>query len=131
MWLYSIDSIFPLRNLLTLSMLITASIQLSEYYKEGSLPTLENFLKMRQLDDSEAIAAFEFMADKFLHHVAGKKTWKKQRARLPVSAGMSISDRAFLYLVLVNYWDNWEDQVNGKDTMISDRQSTLRDALPM
>ena len=41
---------------------------------------------------------------------------EKQRARLPVSAATSISDKAFLYLVLVNYWDNWEDQVNGKDT---------------
>ena len=74
MWSYSVDCIFPLSHLLTLSMIIAASIQLSEYYKDGSLPTLENFLKMRQLDDSEAIATFEFMADKLLHHVAGKKT---------------------------------------------------------
>ena len=96
-----------------MSVLVVLLLMITEHYKEKTLPELEDFLKMRTIKDSSACRAFYFMADNFLKHVAGKKKWKKKKALSTVTNEMTVSDEAFVYLVLCNYWENWEDFSEG------------------
>lgn len=69
------------------------------------LMRLEEYLEMR--NDSNAFVSF---CDNFLPAVVGKAVWKNNVTSKLVSEMATPSDEAFVYLLLENNWNKWEEE---------------------
>ena len=78
-----------------------------------SIPTLDEILELRQPPtwnptDNRQLAnnkAFVFMVDFIFGSVIGKRQWKRNKLIMPVSKQLTVSDEAFVLLVLENNWE--------------------------
>lgn len=71
------------------------------------LPTLEDILKLRQAPQRNNNTAFTFMVEHLAGTVIGQRKWKTTRCYAPLNKHMSVSDEAFMLLVLENQYDLW------------------------
>ena len=90
-------------------------IEALKIYNENnqSIPTLDEILELRQPPtwnptDNRQLTnnkAFVFMVD-FIHgSLIGKRQWKRNKLIMPVSKQLTVSDEAFVLLVLENNWE--------------------------
>jgi hypothetical protein len=73
------------------------------------LPTLETILKLRQSPRNNNNAPFTFIVEHLAGAVIGQRKWKTSRCYSPLSLSMSVSDEAFMLLVLENQYEMWID----------------------
>ena len=74
------------------------------------LPTMEDILKMRQTPRSKyANTTFNFVVEYLAGPVLGQRKWKTERCYKPLSEVMTVSDEAFMLLLLENQYDMWKD----------------------
>jgi hypothetical protein len=74
------------------------------------LPTLEDILKLRQAPRSNNNnITFTFIVEHLAGVVIGKRKWKIARCYNPLSTSMSVSDEAFMLLLLENQYNMWKD----------------------
>jgi hypothetical protein len=71
------------------------------------LPTLEEIIKLRQAPRSNNNTAFTFVVEHLAGAVIGQRKWKTTRCYAPLSKHMSVSDEAFMLLVLENQYELW------------------------
>lgn len=72
------------------------------------LPTLDEIIKLQQAPRSNNNTAFTFVVEHLAGAVIGQRKWKITRCYAPLSKHMSISDEAFmLLLVLENQYELW------------------------
>ena len=93
---------------------VIVDIEALKLYNENnqSIPTLDEILKLRQpptwnpTDDRQLTnnKAFVFMVDFIYGSLIGKRQWKRNKLIMPVSKQLTISDEAFVLLVLENNW---------------------------
>jgi len=69
---------------------------------EKSLPTLEDIMLKR---DKEEI--FLVFANSFSSQVVGVVSWRKNCVKMAISGMVTISDEAFVLLLLENNWESW------------------------
>jgi len=73
------------------------------------LPTLEEILKLRQSPRNNNNTPFTFIVEHLAGAVIGQRKWKTGRCYSPLSISMSVSDEAFMLLILENQYDMWKD----------------------
>jgi hypothetical protein len=71
------------------------------------LPTLKDIIKMQQSPRSSNNTAFTFIVEHLVGAIVGIRKWKTTRCYAPVSKHVSISNEAFMLLVLENQYDLW------------------------
>jgi hypothetical protein len=71
------------------------------------LPTLEEILKLRRVPNLHNNTAFTFLVEHLAGAVIGQRKWKTTRCYAPVAKHMSVSDEAFMLLVLENQYEMW------------------------
>ena len=71
------------------------------------LPTLEEILKLRQAPRLNNNTTFTFIVEHLAGAVIGQRKWKTTRCCAPLTKHMSISDEAFMLLVLENHYELW------------------------
>ena len=71
------------------------------------LPTLEEILKLRQAPRLNNNTTFTFIVEHLAGAVIGQRKWKTTRCYAPLTKHMSISDEAFMLLVLENQYELW------------------------
>jgi hypothetical protein len=71
------------------------------------LPTLEEILKLRQAPRLNNNTTFTFIVEHLAGAVIGQRKWKTTRCYAPLTEHMSISDEAFMLLVLENHYELW------------------------
>lgn len=78
----------------------------TELKKKDRLPAfLNDILQMRGNQD-----VFVIFCEYFLSKVVGITAWKTECCTKTVSEMASVSDEAFTYLLLENYWDEWANK---------------------
>jgi len=73
------------------------------------LPTLEDILKLRKSPHNSNNTTFTFIVEHLAGAVVGQRKWKTARCYVPLSASMSVSDEAFMLLLLENQYDMWKE----------------------
>ena len=73
------------------------------------LPTLEEILKLRQVPRLNNNTTFTFIVEHLAGAVIGQRKWKTTRCYAPLSKHMSVSDEAFMLLVLENQYEMWRE----------------------
>jgi len=73
------------------------------------LPTLEEILKLRQSPHNNNNTAFTFVVEHLAGTVIGQRKWKTARCYTALSRQMTISDEAFMLLLLENQYDMWKE----------------------
>jgi hypothetical protein len=73
------------------------------------LPTLAEMLKLQQSPRSSNNTSFTFIVEHLAGAVIGQRKWKTGRCYAPLSAYMSMSDEAFMLLVLENQYNMWRE----------------------
>jgi len=68
--------------------------------EEKCLPTLESILEMDTNKD-----CFFLFCENFLSRIVGMTIWKDSCTKQKVSEMATVSDEAFTYLLIENYWD--------------------------
>jgi len=68
--------------------------------EEKHLPTIESIWEMHKNKDS-----FFLFCEYFLSKIVGITVWKNAYTKQKVSEMATISDKAFTYLLIENYWD--------------------------
>jgi hypothetical protein len=71
------------------------------------LPTLQEILKIRQAPRSNNNTTFTFIVEHLAGAVIGQRKWKTTRCYAPLTKHMSVSDEAFMLLVLENQYELW------------------------
>ena len=71
------------------------------------LPTLEEILKLRQAPRLNNNTTFTFIVEHLAGAVIGQRKWKTTRCYAPLTKHMSVSDEAFMLLVLENHYELW------------------------
>ena len=71
------------------------------------LPTLQEILKLRQAPRLNNNMTFTFIMEHLAGAVIGQRKWKITRCYAPLTEHMSISDEAFMLLVLENQYELW------------------------
>jgi hypothetical protein len=71
------------------------------------LPTLEEILKLRQSPRNSNNKAFTFLVENLAGAVIGQRKWKTTRCYAPLNKHMTVSDEAFMLLVLENQYKLW------------------------
>ena len=72
------------------------------------LPTLEEILKLRQSPKHTSYnTAFTFIVEHLAGAVIGQRKWKTTRCYAPLAKHMTVSDEAFMLLVLENQYELW------------------------
>mgnify|MGYP003396388388 CR=1 FL=1 len=71
------------------------------------LPTLQEILKLRQSPRNSNNKAFTFLIENLAGAVIGQRKWKTTRCYAPLTKHMSVSDEAFMLLVLENQYELW------------------------
>ena len=71
------------------------------------LPTLEEILKLRQAPRLNNNTTFTFIVEHLAGAVIGQRKWKTTRCYAPLTKHMSVSDEAFMLLVLENQYELW------------------------
>ena len=71
------------------------------------LPTLQEILKLRQAPRLNNNTTFTFIVEHLAGAVIGQRKWKTTRCYAPLTKHMSISDEAFMLLVLENQYELW------------------------
>ena len=79
------------------------------------LPTLQEILKIRQAPRSNNNTTFTFIVEHLAGAVIGQRKWKTTRCYAPLTKHMSISDEAFMLLVLENQYELW---INSETTKV-------------
>jgi len=75
---------------------------ISALLETNKLPTLEQILQKRKNEQ-----CFFVFCDQFLSRIVGITTWKEGCTKTKVSELASVTDEAFAYLLIENYWDHW------------------------
>ena len=70
--------------------------------EEKCLPTLESILEKHTNKD-----CFFLFCEYFLSRIVGMTIWKDSCTKQKVSEMVTVSDEAFTYLLIENYWDEW------------------------
>jgi hypothetical protein len=75
------------------------------------LPSLSEILKLRQTPtrNGNNNRAFTFIVEHLAGAVIGQRRWKLTRCYKPLSECMTVSDEAFMLLVLENNYELWQD----------------------
>jgi hypothetical protein len=73
------------------------------------LPMLDEILKLRQLPRNSNNRAFTFIVEHLAGAVIGQRKWKTGRCYTTLSKSMSVSDEAFMLLLLENQYEMWKD----------------------
>ena len=73
------------------------------------LPSMADILKLRQAPRASNNTAFTFIVEHLAGAVIGQRKWKTARCYVPLSNAMSVSDEAFMLLVLENQYELWMD----------------------
>jgi hypothetical protein len=73
------------------------------------LPSMADILKLRQAPCASNNTAFTFIVEHLAGAVIGQQKWKTARCYVPLSNAMSVSDEAFMLLVLENQYELWMD----------------------
>ena len=73
------------------------------------LPTLKDILKLHQSPCNNNNRPFTFIVEHLAGAVIGQQKWKPSRCYSPLSRSMSISDEAFMLLILKNQYNMWKD----------------------
>ena len=71
------------------------------------LPTLQEILKIWQAPRSNNNTTFTFIVEHLAGAVIGQRKWKTTRCYAPLTKHMSVSDEAFMLLVLKNQYELW------------------------
>jgi hypothetical protein len=71
------------------------------------LPTLGEILKLRQAPRLNNNTTFTFIVEHLAGAIIGQRKWKTTRCYAPLTKHMSISDEAFMLLVLENQYELW------------------------
>jgi len=74
----------------------------SALLETNKLPTLEQILQKRENEE-----CFFVFCDHFLSRIVGITAWKEGCTKTKVSELASVTDEAFAYLLIENYWDHW------------------------
>ena len=72
------------------------------FNRSKNLPTLETIQQKRENQE-----CFYLFCGEFLSKVVGSTTWRDGCIKWKVSEKSMVSDEAFTYLLIENYWDNW------------------------
>jgi hypothetical protein len=86
------------------------------------MPTLDDLLQLREepewseQDDRRIVnnIGFVFMVDFMYGSLIGKRQWKKDKLTVRLSSDLTISDEAFVLLVLENNWDVFNGVANAE-----------------
>lgn len=73
------------------------------------LPTLEEILKLRQSPRNSNNTPFTFVVEHLAGAVIGQQKWKMGRCYTPMTKSMSVSDEAFMLLLLENQYEMWKE----------------------
>ena len=74
------------------------------------LPTMEDILKLRRSPrNKNTNTTFNFVVEYLAGPVLGQRKWKTERCYKPLSEVMTVSDEAFMLLLLENQYDMWKD----------------------
>ena len=79
------------------------------------LPTLQEILKLRQAPRLNNNTTFTFIVEHLAGVVIGQRKWKTTRCYAPLTKHMSVSDEAFMLLVLENQYELW---INSETTKV-------------
>jgi len=81
------------------------------------LPELTEILKLRQMPrrgNGTNNRAFTFVVEHLAGAVIGHRRWKLNRCYTPLSEAMTVSDEAFMLLVLENNYELWKDAASNR-----------------
>ena len=78
------------------------------------LPTLEEILKLQQAPRSNNNTAFTFVVKHLARAVIGQRKWKTTRCYAPLAKHMTVSDEAFMLLILENQYELWLNAESSK-----------------
>ena len=79
------------------------------------LPTLQEILKLRQAPCLNNNTTFTFIVEHLAGAVIGQRKWKTTRCYAALTEHMSVSDEAFMLLVLENQYELW---INSETTKV-------------
>ena len=86
-----------------ISLLLYEELWIDE--EDAGLPCLEDYLENRKNKD-----AMRIFSTRFLLCVIGKCEFKKRRAYMQIAEMATVSDEAFVMLMLDNHWDFWSNR---------------------
>jgi hypothetical protein len=78
------------------------------------LPPLEDILKLRQSPRNNNNTTFTFFVEYMAGAVIGQRKWKTTRCYARLSKHMTVSDEAFMLLVLENQYELWINSDSNK-----------------
>jgi hypothetical protein len=79
------------------------------------LPPLEDILKIRQSPRNNNNTTFTFFVEYMAGAVIGQRSrWKTTRCYARLSKHMTVSDEAFMLLILKNQYELWIDSNSNK-----------------
>ena len=73
------------------------------------LPMMEEILKLCQSPHGSNNTTFTFIVQHLAGAVIGQRKWKTGRCYIPLSTSMTISDEAFMLLLLKNQYNMWKE----------------------
>jgi hypothetical protein len=71
------------------------------------LPAMDDIIKLRQSPRNNNNKAFTFIVEHIAGAVLGLRKWKTTRCYAPLAKHMTVSDEAFMLLILENQYDLW------------------------